>query len=267
MRGAALLALAILVLPACADEGGGSGGPSTDPEDLTEATWRLEDATLEELAPGAPDATVASLAFADGQVSGTSGCNSYFGTYEAHDDGRLSIGALGGTEMACEEPLMALESAYLAALGGVERFTVDDASLTLDGEVRLVFFEEVPPEPLPLVGTTWDLASIYAGDTVSSVVAGSQLTMALADDGSVSGTAGCDTYMGTYALDGASLSFGPLASTRMTCSEDLMAQEASFLDAMSRVESTAIEGTGLTLLDASGEPLLDFVGIPEGATA
>lgn len=254
--------LAPLILIACANE----EPPATGPAWNDGVVWVLDADSVALLEPEAPPTANVTIVFDGGDLSGNAGCNTYGGTYQVDgSDLTIQVGAM--TEMACEEPLMALESAYLAALGGVERFTVDDASLTLDGEVRLVFFEEVPPEPLPLVGTTWDLASIYAGDTVSSVVAGSQLTMALADDGSVSGTAGCDTYTGTYELDGGSLSFGPLASTRMTCSEDLMAQEASFLDAMSRVESTAIEGTGLTLLDASGEPLLDFVGIPEGATA
>jgi len=268
VRGVVLLALALLAMPACADEGGGgSDGASTDPDDLVGVTWRLDAPTLAALAPDAPDTAAVTLTFADGQVGGTSGCNQYFGSYEAGDDGSLKIGQLGGTEMACQEPVMALEAAYLAALGAVDGFSVDDASLTLGGEVRLTFSEEVPPEPLPLGGTTWDLDSIYSGDTVSSVVAGSQVTMALADDGSVSGSAGCNTYSGTYSLDGDALSFGPLASTKMVCAEDVMAQEAAFIDAMSRVSSSEIEGTGLTLLDASGAPLLGFVGVPEGATA
>lgn len=261
MRDAALLALAILVLPACADEGGGSDGPSTDPDDLTGVTWRLDDATLKELA--SPDAgpVVVSLVFADGQVSGTSGCNSYFGTYEADDDGSLSIGALGGTEMACEEPLMTLESAYLAALGGVVGFSVDGGVLTLEGaDVRLGFFEEIPPEPLPLVGTTWSLDSVYQGDAVSSTIAGTDVTLTMGDDGAASGSGGCNRYHGIYTADGDALSFGPLASTKMACAEDVMAQEAAFFDAMARVASTTIEGERLTLLDASGAPLLGLVG-------
>jgi heat shock protein HslJ len=262
MRGVALLALTILIVPACADgRGGGAAAPSTDADALVGVTWRLDDATLTVLAPDAPDTAAVTLAFADGQVSGTSGCNRYFGSYEASDDGVLSIGGLGGTEMACEEPLMALESAYLGALEGVERFSVGDHALTLRGvDLELAFFEEIPPQPLPLVGTDWTLDSVFQGDAVSSTIAGSEVTMTLADDGSVSGSAGCNTYRGSYAADGDELSFGPLVSTKMACAGDLMVQEVAFLDAMTRVASSAIEGTSLTLLDPSGAPLLGFVG-------
>jgi heat shock protein HslJ len=273
MRGAvALASLALLVLPACAGEdGGGSTGPSTDPADLVGVVWRLEDPSMAALADDVPDTAVVSLEFADGQVSGRSACNSYFGGYTADDDGSLSLDALGGTEMACEEPLMTLEAAYLSALGAVTSFSVtpsSGATLELVGpDTTLSFFEEVPPEPLPLIGTEWDLGSLYSGDTVSSTLAGTQVTMTLADDGTVSGWAGCNTYSGAYTLDGDVLTFGPLATTKMACADDVMAQEAAFLSAMTEVAGSAIEGTQLTLVDGSGTSLLGFVGLPAGATA
>lgn len=269
MRGVALLALAILALPACADEGGGgAAGTGTDPDDLLGVSWRLDAASITSLVTDAPDGAVVTLAFEDGQVSGTAACNGYFGAYEASEDGSIAIESLGQTEMACDPPsLMALESAYLGALASATAFGLDGGLELTGGDVTLRFDEEVPPEPLPLVGTDWTLDSVYQGDAVSSTVAGTAVTMALGEDGSVSGSGGCNTYRGDYTADGDALSFGALASTKMACAEDVMGQEAAFLDAMSRVASSEIEGAGLTLLDASGEPLLGFSGIPEGATA
>jgi len=52
---------------------------------------------------------------ADGQVSGHGGCNRFFGTYELAN-GALQIGALGSTRMACAEPAMSFELAFLEAL-------------------------------------------------------------------------------------------------------------------------------------------------------
>jgi heat shock protein HslJ len=266
MRGAALLVLTMFVLPACADEGVvGSGARSTDPADLVGVVWRLDDPSMAALADDVPDTAVVSLGFADGQASGRSACNSYVGGYTAEDDGSLSFDAIGGTEMACEAPLMSLESVYLSALGAVTSFSITSSpsgsTLELVGEEgTLSFFEEVPPQPLPLVGTTWTLDSVYAGDAVSSTIAGTRTTMVLADDGSLSGSAGCNTYSGTYTLDGDALTVGALATTKMACADDVMAQEAAFLAGMQGVAASSIEGSRLTLADGSGAPLLGFIG-------
>lgn len=85
---------------------------------LEGATWVLDRTSIDGLAPGAPDDARVDLIFEDDAVSGTSGCNRYFGSYEVNG-GSISFGTLGGTEMACDPALMQLESAYLAALGDV----------------------------------------------------------------------------------------------------------------------------------------------------
>lgn len=59
----------------------------------------------------------ATIAFADGRVSGTTGCNRISGTYEVAGD-VVTIGPLATTRMACPPPLMARETALLAALTG-----------------------------------------------------------------------------------------------------------------------------------------------------
>jgi heat shock protein HslJ len=58
---------------------------------------------------------------AAGQVSGSSGCNNYFGDYEASGV-RLSISNLSWTEMACAEPVMSQEQQYLTALQAAESY-------------------------------------------------------------------------------------------------------------------------------------------------
>ena len=81
-------------------------------------------------------------------------------------------------------------------------------------------------------------------------------------DNTVSGSAGCNGFSGRYTTAGDSLSFSPLATTRMACKKYVMAQEQVFLDAMSRVRSYAIDGAQLTVFDASGASLLGFDGAP-----
>ena len=258
-RSLASLTLVSLALVACADTGDGSGS-GTDPGDLLGVVWTLDRPSMAGLVDEVPPGATVTLSFEDGQASGRAACNSYGGAYDAGDDGSLSFEGFAVTEMGCEPPLMTLESAYLDALGAVTGFSVD-GKLTLRGDgVDLTFDEEVPPVALPLVGTTWTLTTITSGDAVSSVLMGTDVTAEFTADGTVSGSAGCNRYNGSYTWAGDQLSFSPLASTKMACADDVMAQENAFLTSMQEVASFAIEGSQLTLSDASGALLLGFDG-------
>jgi heat shock protein HslJ len=262
----AVLPLLAIITAASADEGTSDTGTSTDPADLTGVSWRLVAGSISALAADAPPEAVVTIAFEDGQVHGTAACNSYFGAYEAGDDGSISFDALGQTEMACEEPLMALEASYLDALARATTFGVDGVLGLSGGGIGLTFSEEIQPEPLPLVGTTWTLATFAIGDAVSSTVAGTETTVELLEDGMVVGTTGCNRYHGTYVLDGDRLSFSTLASTKMLCADDITNQEVVFLDAMAAVRRFTIEGTQLSLTDDGGTLLLAFEGAGSTAT-
>ena len=126
----------------------------------------------------------------------------------------------------------------------------------------MTFARQATPEPLPLVETTWTLSSISSGDVVTSVISGTEITAVFSTDNTVSGSAGCNGFSGRYSQAGDSLSFSPLATTRMACKKYVMAQERVFLNAMSGVRSYAIEGRQLTVFDASGASLLGFDGAP-----
>jgi heat shock protein HslJ len=256
------LALISLVLVACADTGDGTGtGTGTDPDDLVGVVWVLDDASIARLVDEAPTGAQVTLTFEEGQVHGTAACNSYGGSYDAGDDGSLSFEGFAVTEMACEPPLMTLESAYLEVLGGVTGFEVDATLRLTNGGATLSFSREVPPEPLPLERTAWTLSSVYSGDAVTSVMSGTEVTALFGDDGSVSGSGGCNRFSGTYMVDGDALSLSPLASTKMACADHVMAEERVFLDGMGRVASFTIDGAQLTLLDGSEAPLLGFDGV------
>jgi heat shock protein HslJ len=259
------LPLISLVLVACANSGAGDGQSSGgDPNDLVGVVWVLDEASISRLVADVPTGAQVTLTFEDGQAHGSAACNSYGGAYQAGDDGSLSFDAFAVTQMACEPPLMTLETTYLEVLGGVSTFEVGssgDLSLS-NGDATLTFAPRVTPEALPLAGTTWTLSSISSGDAVTSVISGTEITLVFSTDNTVSGSAGCNGFHGRYTTAGDSLSFSPLATTRMACKKYVMAQEHVFLNAMSRVRSYAIDGAQLTLFDASGATLLGFEGAP-----
>jgi heat shock protein HslJ len=125
--------------------------------------------------------------------------------------------------------------------------------------VRLVFREEAPPDPAPLIGTTWSLESIALGtDAVASLVACTDASLELGDDGSASGSGGSNTFSTAYETEGASVSFDAVVSARMACEAEVMTQEAAVFGTLESAASFDIEGDVLTLNDGDGEFLVSF---------
>ncbi|AKG20426.1 META domain-containing protein [Calothrix sp. 336/3] len=74
--------------------------------------------------------TQLSVKFQDTQVEGSSGCNSFNGSYRLVNN-KLSIGTLSSTRMACETDVMNQEFRFLSALKSVRRLRVEGSSRLL----------------------------------------------------------------------------------------------------------------------------------------
>ena len=61
------------------------------------------------------------------------------------------------------------------------------------------------------------------------------------------GSAGCNTYNGTYTVDGSSISFGPLATTKMACPVADTAVETAFLAGLAGAKTWWIQTLFLVL--------------------
>jgi heat shock protein HslJ len=115
------------------------------------------------------------------------------------------------------------------------------------------------PDAIQLEGSSWTLTNIRdeAGD-MAPALPGVVVTMHFQVD-QVSGESGCNTYSGSYTVDGNKLQFGPLATTRQACPEpETMKQENAFLSAMEQVGSYKINGNQLELRDGKGDSVLMF---------
>jgi len=116
----AALLLTTIALAACG--GGSANGPS-----LEGVQWKL--VTLNGQPPVAN--TNPTATFTAGQLGGSGGCNSYFGSYRISGSA-LTIGEMGMTEMYCTDPgVMDQETAFLAALGSVASFRMAGGQLEL----------------------------------------------------------------------------------------------------------------------------------------
>ena len=160
----------------------------------------------------------ARFTFDDTTMGIMAGCNHLSGNYRLDGD-RLIVDGIGGTEMGCSKQLMK-QDAWLASLFEVP-VTVGQDPLTFTSGIvvlRLDDREDIYPD-LPLAGTHWVLDGMIDGDAASSVPGAREAWLDITEDGKVSANTGCNRGSGSATIDGATLTFGPLATTRMACSE------------------------------------------------
>ncbi len=144
-----LLAVVALAVGACGSSAATPTPVPTGPLELTGTSWRL----IRYLSPdGAlftvPAAVTPSIMFTADRATGNSGCNTFNGGYtlgagNAKDGQDLVLVQGMITQVACQEPMATVETAYLAALGVVDKAAVlDTGNLQLwdsGGKTTLVF--------------------------------------------------------------------------------------------------------------------------------
>jgi heat shock protein HslJ len=230
-------------------------GAAMEKTELEETRWGLisyqnaDGDTVEAL----PDHEV-TLEFEDGRVAGNGGCNNFFGTYTV-DGNQLTISALGSTMMAClPEEVMQQEAQVLALLSTAATYEIVDGQLLIldpNGETILAYEPIIAAD---LTGVTWAALNVNNGrQAVSSLVADSSITAVFGEDGSLTGSAGCNNYMTAYTLDGENITIQPPASTRMMCpDEGVMDQESAYLMMLPQAATYSIQGDQLELRTADG---------------
>lgn len=109
-------------------------------------------------------------------------------------------------------------------------------------------------DALPLAGTSWTVTAVGG----EALVAGSTATMVFGDDGKLSGSAGCNTYLASYESDREQLTITLVGASKKLCGEPdgVMAQESRFLAALGATATARGTVARLELADAAGALLL-----------
>lgn len=103
-------------------------------------------------------------------------------------------------------------------------------------------------------GPTWTLTELHGAPPMP----GTTIDLTIADD-SVSGTSGCNRFVGSATVTGTELRLAPdLAGTMMSCEDDISAQEQAFIEALQAVTSYEVAGDVLSLADADGTVVARF---------
>ena len=210
------------------------------------------------------EGTIPTVVFSDdGTLAGMSGCNSFFGQYQENEQG-LSITGVGSTLMLCfDEEVMNLEQEYLKLLSDVATYAIDVNVLTLYNEdaESILIFEATPV--LQVYNTVFTLRSFFADGTLQYVLTDSKITFEIADDGTVSGSAGCNTYSASATFDENDQSLVTISqaiSTEMLCfAEGIMEQESAYLAILPAVSSFDFDGEHLKLYNANGDVIATFI--------
>jgi len=246
------LAIFLFTALACAT---GPGQSAT----LSGTTWQWQQTLMnndEKFVPGNP-ARYSVQFNANGSVTVRADCNRVSGTYTV--DGSAIAIALGpSTLAACPEDSLGERFASQLAGAALLFFKNGDLYLDLKYDSGTMRFGAGSSE---LAGTSWVVVGHNngRGGMVSSITS-TQMTATFGEDGSVSGSGGCNRYNAKYRVDGNHLSIGPPIATRRFCAapESIMEQEQQYLAALGTATSYRMTGDTMELRDDKGSMVARF---------
>lgn len=188
----------------------------------------------------------ASISFADGAASGSTGCNRWSAQVDQSNGLRFGVGA--ATEMYCAEAMEG-EQRLLAALEATRSAEEEGGMLTLkdaNGEELMRFVRPAGA----IEGVAWRRI-----DDEDANPHGATLTI---EGARASGHAGCNRWFASVTREGDRLSFGQAGLTRMMCAEPAMAAEERFLAALQVTRALRMEGEELVFADHAGRDVARF---------
>jgi heat shock protein HslJ len=200
----------------------------------------------------AVEGAAAGLTFnQDGTVSGSSGCNGLGGDYTVEGD-KITFGEFVSTLMACDEPIMKQEEVAHQVMTGTATYKIEGDTLTITKDdmvlvlTRGPFIAEEPSTSTSLIGA-WRLASYGSGETISSALADVEGNLTFNEDGTLTGTSGCNEFGGSYTVEGDQITFKEVVSTLKLCDTPLMDQEEAMQQVLADTATYQIEGLTLTI--------------------
>lgn len=118
---------------------------------------------------------------------------------------------------------------------------------------------EVVNKERALEGTTWVLDSYLNKEgSMEPALSGSEATIRFQDD-QLGGNASCNTYFGSYEVDGSKIEINVGGTTLMACvPQPLAEQEHAYLAALNLARFYLVQENELRLADASGKTILKY---------
>jgi len=106
-----------------------------------------------------------------------------------------------------------------------------------------------------LTNTEWELEELNGRDVLDDV----SVTMRLGEDDELSGSGGCNRFIGTWETDDNSeITLTASGTTMMACEEAIATQEQAFLDALAAAVRFDLGDDELELYNAEGREVAEF---------
>lgn len=214
------------------------------------------------------DETAITAFFEGGSLTGTAGCNSYTAPYEVNGQD-LTVGAAVATRQSCAQPegIMEQEQQYLDQLGAVASYNIDGTGLELlDAAGQRVMFFYARPK-FDINNIIWVLESYGPTGDPQTVLPDSQVTLEIAEDGQLSGSAGCNQYNGRATVSDSSIIIELGGTTRQICEEPVNQQENAYLAALETADIVAIDKGQLLIFYDNGQQVLRFAPVKKDPLA
>lgn len=112
--------------------------------------------------------------------------------------------------------------------------------------------EEDPPAGSRLVDREWHIEDIVGRPILEHAPA----RLRVEQDGRVSGRTGCNLFTGTVEIDGQTIRFENIATTRSVCPPAMMDQEQRLLQALGAARRFSVDQDGRLHLEGEYEPFL-----------
>ncbi|WP_069165148.1 META domain-containing protein [Nocardia altamirensis] len=198
-----------------------------------------------------------TITFKDGRIGADAGCNSHGGAV-TFDNNKLTVSGLSSTLMACADDRQGADGWLSGLLDAKPTWQVDGDMLTLQGNNVTVTLQDkkVAQPDKPIKGTTWIVTGLITPDAQirSQAIDDVKPTLTIAEDGAVSGSAGCNRMIGTATGAGADLTF-QIGTTKMLCGPEVMEVEQAVLKALDGKVTATVDANVLTLRNANGSGL------------
>lgn len=200
------------------------------------------------------DGTEVRLSFQIDALNAHAGCNT-LGTTAAYDGATLVATDMFQTEIGCE-PALAEQDLWLGEL------LMSRPTLVLEGDTLTIASPDttitltdraVADPDRPLVDTTWVVNGLISGDAVSSVPANSAASITISD-GSAAVHTGCNRGNAGVEITDDTITFAPMATTKMACEPELMELEFAVTRVLTGEVDYSIEAGQMTIStkDADG---------------
>jgi heat shock protein HslJ len=196
-----------------------------------------------------------------GRLEGETGCGTYVGGYSV-DGQAIRLGIISPGSDRCRPRLEDEAFGFTQALAAVTGWAPGGRGLQLlDEEGRVRVSLERPLEASP--AGAWIVVRVArTRGELGPVLDGSQVSLVLADDGSLTADTGCRQLEGSYTVEADRIVIAPIVIVGLPCDgqdlRPLQRQDRHLLALLDEAVAWRRSGETLTLADGAGSTILEL---------